>query len=103
MYANEKGKHTLLPKYSAPIPNPRSLEQMRIPKRQKRSRTLRIKECIYGAFAGTTLVMPNETENRREEVGVSVEAGVLRVAIDVLVLRVLGGPAMTGLHGVRLK
>ena len=47
--------------------------------------------------------MPNETENRREEVGVSVEAGVLRVAIDVLVLRVLGGPAMTGLHGVRLK
>jgi hypothetical protein len=62
-----------------------------------------MKECIYGAFAGTTLVMPNAIEDRREEVGVLVEAGVLRVEIDVLILRVLGGLAMTGLHSVRLK
>lgn len=45
--------------------------------------------------------MPSATEDRREEVGVSVEAGVLQVEIDVLVLRVLGGLAMTGLHGVK--
>jgi hypothetical protein len=56
-----------------------------------------MKEWIYGAFAGTTLVMPNAIEDRREEVGGLVEAGVLRVEIDVLVLRVLGGLAMTGL------
>lgn len=94
---------TLLPKYSVPTPSLRSLEQTRIPKRQKRSRTPRIKECIYGAFAGTILVMPNVIEDRREEVGGLVEAGVLRVEIDVLVLQVLGGLAMTGLDGVRLK
>ena len=47
--------------------------------------------------------MPNATEDQREEVGVLVEAGVLRVEIDVLVLRVLGGLAMTGLDSVRLK
>jgi hypothetical protein len=62
-----------------------------------------MKECIYGAFVGTTLVMPNAIEDRREEVGVLVEAGVMRVEIDVLVLRVLGGLAMTGLDRVRLK
>jgi hypothetical protein len=94
---------TRLPKYSAPIPSLPSLVQTRIPKRQKRSRTLRIKECIYGAFAGTTLVMPNAIEGRREEVGGLVEAGVLRVEINVLVLQVLGGLAMTGLASVRLK
>jgi hypothetical protein len=47
--------------------------------------------------------MPNAIEDRREEVGGLVEAGVLRVEIDVLVLRVLGGLAMTGLDRVRLK
>lgn len=60
-------------------------------------------ECIYGDFVGTTLVMPNATEDRREEVGVLVEAGVLRVEIDVLVLRALGALAKTGLHSVKLK
>lgn len=94
---------TLLPKYSVPTPSLRSLEQTRIPKRQKRSRTPRIKECIYGAFAGTILVMLNAIEDRREEVGVLVEVGVLRVEIDVLGLRVLGGLAMTGLDSVRLR
>ncbi len=47
--------------------------------------------------------MPNAIQDRREGVGVLVEAGVLRVEIDVLVLRVLGGLAMTGLDSVRLK
>lgn len=47
--------------------------------------------------------MPNAIEDRREEVGVLVEVGVLQVGIDVLVLRVLKGLAMTGLDGVRLK
>ncbi len=47
--------------------------------------------------------MPNAIEDRREGVGVLVEAGVLRVEIYVLVLRVLGGLAMTGLDSVRLK
>jgi hypothetical protein len=47
--------------------------------------------------------MPNAIEDRREEVGVLVEAEVLRVEIDVLVLRVLGASAMTGLHSVKLK
>jgi hypothetical protein len=32
-----------------------------------------------------------------------MEAGVLRVEINVLVLQVLGGLAMTGLASVRLK
>jgi hypothetical protein len=47
--------------------------------------------------------MPNAIEDRREEVGVLVEAGVLRVEIDVLVWRVLEGLAVTGLDSVRLK
>ena len=47
--------------------------------------------------------MPNEIEDRREEVRVLVEVGVLRVEIDVLIVRVLGGLAMTGLDNVRLK
>ena len=47
--------------------------------------------------------MPNAIEDRREEVGVLVEAGVLRVEIGVLVLQVLGGLAMTGLDSIRLK
>lgn len=76
---------------------------MRIPKRQKRSRILLRREYIYGAFVGTALGMPNEIEDRREEVRVLVEAGVLRVEIDVLIMRVLGGLAMTGLDNVRLK
>lgn len=59
--------------------------------------------CIYGAFVGTTSVMPNAIVDRREEVEVLVEAGVLRVEIDVLVLRVSGALAMTGLHSVKLK
>jgi hypothetical protein len=61
-----------------------------------------MEEYIYGAFAGTTLAMPNAIEDRREEVGVLVEGGVLRAEIDVLVLRVLGVLAMTGLHSVGL-
>jgi hypothetical protein len=47
--------------------------------------------------------MPDANEDRREEVRVLVEAGVLRVKINVLVLRVLGVLATTGLDGVRLK
>lgn len=47
--------------------------------------------------------MPDAIEDRRVGVRVLVEAGVLRVKIDVLVLRVLGVLAMTGLDGVRLK
>jgi hypothetical protein len=46
--------------------------------------------------------MPNAIEDQREEVGVLVGAGVLRVEIDVLVLQVLGGLAMTGLDSIRL-
>ena len=52
---------------------------------------------------GTALGMPNEIEDRREEVGVLVEAGVSRVEIDVLIMQVLGGLAMAGLDNVRLK
>ncbi len=47
--------------------------------------------------------MLNVIEDPREEVGVLVEPGVLWAVIDVLVLRVLGGRAMTGLDCVRLK
>ena len=47
--------------------------------------------------------MPNAIEDQREEVGGLVEAGVLRVEINVLVSQVLGGLAMTGLDSVRLK
>jgi hypothetical protein len=47
--------------------------------------------------------MPNAIEDRREEVRGLAEAGVLRVKINVLVLRVSGGLAMIGLDGVRLK
>ena len=47
--------------------------------------------------------MPNAIEDRREEVEVLVEAGVLQVEIDVRVLQVLGGLAMTGLDGIKLK
>jgi len=60
-------------------------------------------ECTYEAFVGTTLVMPNANEDPREEVGGLVEVRVLRVEIDVLILRVLGGRAMTGLDSIRLK
>jgi hypothetical protein len=100
-----KRKITLLPMYSAPIPSLRSPEQTRIPKRQKRSRTLRPRQCLYGAFAGTgkTLVMPNAIEDPREEAGVWAGARVLRVEIDVLVSRVSGGRVMTGLGSVNLK
>ena len=100
-----KRKITLLPMYSAPIPSLRSPEQTRIPKRQKRSRTLQPRQCLYGAFAGTgtTLVMPNAIEGPREEAGVLAGATVLRVGIDELAPRALGGRVMTGLDNVKLK
>ena len=51
--------------------------QTRIPKRQNRSRTLRIKGCIFRIFCGNNLGdARNAIEDRREEVGVLVEAGV---------------------------
>jgi hypothetical protein len=91
--------------YSAPIPSLRSPEQTRIPKRQRRSRTLRIRDCICEAFAGTgtTLGTPNATEDLREEAGGLAEVRVLRVEIDVLVSRVLRGRVMTGLDNVKLE
>lgn len=47
--------------------------------------------------------MPDAIEDRREEVRGLAEAGVLRVKINVPVLRVSRGLAMIGLDGVRLK
>ena len=47
--------------------------------------------------------MPNAIEDQREEVGVLVGTRVLRVEIDVLVLQVLGGLAMTGLDNIRIE
>jgi hypothetical protein len=49
------------------------------------------------------LVTPGAIEDPREEAGGLVEARGLRVEIDVLVSRVLGGRVMTGLNSVKLK
>jgi len=48
-------------------------------------------------------VRPNATEDPREGAGGLAEARGLRVEIDVLVSRALGGRVMAGLDSVKLK